>query len=104
MGWDRGRYYSRSRKVDGRVVREYVGGGLAGQLAAQLDAAERQKRELDRAERMAMRADVEALDAKVDELDEVAKLLAGAALLAAGYRRHNRGEWRKRRVQADQGG
>jgi hypothetical protein len=27
MGWDRGRYYTRSRKVNGRVVREYVGTG-----------------------------------------------------------------------------
>ena len=24
MGWERGRYYTRSRKVDGRVIREYV--------------------------------------------------------------------------------
>jgi hypothetical protein len=102
MGWDRGRYYSRSRKVDGRVVREYVGGGLTGQLAAQLDAVERAKREADRAEQEALRAEVEALDAALDDLNEVAELLAGAALLAAGYHRHKRGEWRKRRVQADQ--
>jgi hypothetical protein len=25
MGWDRGRYYTRSKKVNGRVVREYIG-------------------------------------------------------------------------------
>ena len=31
MGWERGRYYTRSKKVNGRVVREYVG---TGQLAA----------------------------------------------------------------------
>ena len=37
MGWDKGKYYSRSKKVNGRVVREYVGGGrvgLAGELMA----------------------------------------------------------------------
>jgi len=27
MGWDQGRYYTRSRKVNGRVVREYIGTG-----------------------------------------------------------------------------
>jgi hypothetical protein len=104
MGWDRGRYYTRSRKVDGRVVRQYVGGGLTGQLAAQLDAVERAQRQADRAEQKAMRTEVEALDAELDELNDLADLLARAALLAAGYRQHKRGEWRKRRVQAHQGG
>jgi len=48
MGWERrkrgGLYYTRSRKVSGRVVREYVGGGLAGHLAAQMDDNERMDR------------------------------------------------------------
>jgi hypothetical protein len=45
MGWERrGRgswYYTRSKKVRGRVVREYVGGGLLGQSAALSDAKRR---------------------------------------------------------------
>jgi hypothetical protein len=44
------------------------------------------------------------LDAPIIELDELADLLAHAALLAAGFRRHNRGEWRKGREQPDQAG
>ena|SRR5579884_1020577 len=28
MSWDRGRYYSRSKRVDGRIVRQYIGCGL----------------------------------------------------------------------------
>lgn len=101
MGWDRGRYYTRSRKVNGRVVREYIGTGRAAELIAQLDALERERREMERGARRAARVDLEALDAPLDELHDLADLVAHAALLVAGYRRHNRGEWRKRRAESE---
>jgi hypothetical protein len=98
MGWDKnGRYYTRSKRVNGRVVREYVGGGRAGELVAQLDALERQKRETERECARVERERVEALDAPLLELDELADLVARAALAAAGYAQHHRGEWRKAR-------
>ena len=47
--WERrergGLYYTRSRKVNGQVVGEYVGGGVLGQLAARMNADERCRRE-----------------------------------------------------------
>src|SRR3712207_6470454 len=53
MGWEKrdrgGLYYTRSKKVGGRVVREYVGGGILGHLAALQDAQERQRREQEAA-------------------------------------------------------
>lgn len=97
MGWDKGRYYTRSRKVNGRVVREYIGIGELAELAAQMDAINRADREAEREARRVEKAELEALDAPLNELNELADLLARAVLVAAGFRQHKRDEWRKRR-------
>jgi hypothetical protein len=98
MAWEKsGRYYTLSRKVGGRVVREYVGAGPVAELLAGLDAIERERKEAERAGLRAEREEMDALDAPLAELDELAELAAHAALVAAGFRRHHRGEWRKRR-------
>jgi hypothetical protein len=97
VGWDKGRYYTRSKKVNGRVVREYVGIGEVAELAAQIDAINREKRETERDALRAERAALETLDAPMNELNDLADLLARAVLLAAGYQQHKRGEWRRRR-------
>ena len=99
--WERrergGLYYTRSRKEGGRVVREYIGGGVLGKIAALQDEYEQRTREEDAALAKEERQRLEELVAPVDELCEAAEVLARAALVSAGYRRHNRGEWRKRR-------
>jgi hypothetical protein len=98
MGWDKnGRYYTRSKRVNGRVVREYVGGGSVGELVAQMDAIERDERATERQRARIERERIAELDAPLAELNELADLLARAALLAVGYVQHNRGEWRKKR-------
>jgi hypothetical protein len=97
MGWDKGRYYTRSRKVNGRVVREYVGSGPVAALAAQMDALERERKEAEAAAWRAEKARLDALDADVAALIDLTDLLARAALRAAGFHQHKRGEWRKRR-------
>jgi hypothetical protein len=101
MGWEKrergGLYYTRSRKVNGQVLREYVGGGELGALAAKSDALERLQRE---EEVQALRKEclrMEALEAPLEELCTAAEILSRATLLAAGYRRHKRGEWRRKR-------
>ena len=102
MAWEErkrgGRYYTRSRRSpeDGRVLREYVGGGPAGELAAKED---RQRRELEEAKREREKAELErlkALVAPVLEVSEAAEILARAHLVAAGYHRH-KGEYRRAR-------
>ena len=100
MAWERrergGRYYTRSRREGGRVVREYVGGGLAGEMA---EEADRTKRELEEARREREKEELErleALAAPVLELSEAAEILAHAHLVAAGYHKH-KGEYRRAR-------
>ncbi len=92
-----GLYYTRSRKEGGRVVREYVGGGPLGELAAQMDDELRQRHQEERAARKEERERLDAMMAPVEELCEAAEVIARASLLASGYRQHNRGEWRKKR-------
>lgn len=102
MGWEaRGdgcrSYYYRGRKVDGRVVKEYVGTGEVAELSAALDARERDARAAAAEALRERRARDAEVDADVGAIEEAARVLAAATLLAAGYHRHHRGEWRRRR-------
>ena len=101
MAWERrggtGRYYSRSLRRDGRVVRQYVGGGDVGETAA---AADRDRRATRDAEREAMRLTLGRLaevDRQVAVLCEAAETATRACLLLGGYQRHDRGQWRRKR-------
>jgi hypothetical protein len=94
-----GLYYTRSSKLGGKVVREYIGAGMLGKIAALEDERERHRREEEAAFWREEREQLEALSASVDELCEAAETIARAVLLAAGFRRHNRSEWRRQRDQ-----
>jgi hypothetical protein len=97
MSWVRGQYYIRSRKVNGRVVSEYVGCGRVGQLAADADALRRKQRQRAAQARRAMKAELAALNADMKAMMRATELVARAVLLAAGYHQHKHGEWRKKR-------
>src|SRR5262245_56877782 len=98
MGWERGYYYC-VRKVNGRVVREYIGAGKVAELVAQMDVLERERRRLEALERRHEKDQLKALDADLKAVNDRIDLAARAALLAAGFHQHKRGEWRKRREQ-----
>lgn len=102
MSWETrnggGRYYTRSRRRKGRVVREYLGAGEVATLMAQIDAVDRAKRDAELEARRKRRARTEALDANVAAFCNLAELFGRAALVVAGFRRHHRGEWRKSRA------
>jgi hypothetical protein len=100
MAWEtrlRGdRYYTRSRREDGRVVREYIGAGAVGELAALRDAQERHRRKEADERGRAFVNQAKDLAAPVLELCEATDVLLRVHLVAAGYVRH-KGEWRLKR-------
>lgn len=104
MAWENeGRYYTRSVRERGRIKREYLGCGETAQVIARMDALDRGRRDDERYERRAARSE----DAEASRLvrwycgavEDVLK----SELTAQGYRRHQRGEWRKQRRKGTHG-
>jgi hypothetical protein len=98
MAWDRRghrRYYYASHRVGGRPVRRYVGAGPAAELEAAAADLRRLKREVAARELAAQEARLREAGAPLLALCELTDIMARAALLAAGYRQHDRGEWRR---------
>src|SRR5262245_5969827 len=101
MSWQArssGTYYYRSIRTGSKVRCLYFGSGLTGECAAALDELRRLARVEERERRRAHEELERAADAALERLCEAARLLAHAALLAAGYHQHARGTWRKKRV------
>src|SRR5215470_9477783 len=97
MPWEkRGlqQFYYRSQRVNGRVIKKYLGTGYAAQQAYEID----QQRQEEKKQERAMRKEIEALDHQTNSLWNMTKTLVKAHLLVAGYHQHHRGEWRKRRI------
>lgn len=100
MGWEsrngRGHYYTRSRKISGRVVREYVGSGPVAEVAARVDALQRRERDQAQAARKTERESDQAQEKALADYCQAVDAALAAALLAAGYHKH-KGQWRRRR-------
>jgi hypothetical protein len=89
MAWEsrkgRGRYYTRSRRRGGRVVREYLGAGEMAELTSRAAELRRKRLATTSQDRREWKAAVDALDSTVADACEAIDLLAQAALLVAGY-------------------
>lgn len=98
MGWEKdGRYYTRSSRVDGRVVREYVGSGELPVLSARLDAIHRGQRQEERQQERQQGQALQAEDKELRAYCQAVETVLRAVLTGAGYHQHARGTWRKRR-------
>ena len=104
MAWELGRrgqrFYTRTRRVGGRRVREYLGSGPRAQAAAEADGRRRAEREAQAAARRRERDRLAEADGLVLQLCEAVGLAASAVLAASGFHRHG-GEWRARRHGGD---
>lgn len=100
MAWERRNnrlFFYRSRYVNGRTVKEYVGCGPEAERVAREDAEERAQREADLQERRQRRQEYGAVQLALKALTNECQTLMRASLLSAGYHQHARGKWRKRR-------
>ncbi len=102
MGWSRGRdrrywYYSRAKRVGGRIITQYIGGGDAGERAAAEDAQRRAQRRAERETRLAEQQRWSEAQTVSDDLSAGVDLLMQLLLILNGYHRHDGGEWRRRR-------
>ena len=99
------RYYYQAQRVNGRIVYTYYGTGRTAALIAGIDQLDRERRQQERWEAQMARNEFAELAATPEDLLlllEQAQSAASAALVAAGYHQHKRGEWRKKRANKDE--
>lgn len=101
MAWETrqrgGRYYTRSRKVHGRVIREYIGAGERGEQAALQDRLRRAEHTREKTQCCQQRERSAQADRALASYYQQVEAHLRAALVAAGYHQHDRGEWRRAR-------
>jgi len=90
-------YLYRSTRRGGRVTSQYLGRGEDALLIDAVETMERDDKEYQRHQERSERKELADLERAIEAMAEQARFLAGEALISAGYHRHNRGEWRKRR-------
>jgi len=101
MGWDRktksGRsYYYQAKRINGRVLKTYVGSGKTAERAAQQDLELRRRQKADREYWEHVFSQFDENRQTTDALLAWTKLLMRSALVSQGYYQHHRGEWRMR--------
>src|SRR4051812_40775417 len=100
MGWKtiHGRQYYYTSERDGpRITTTYYGAGRLAASVATLDAIDRAERQTQRDAQRVKRERDDAAERDIADWFDQVEALAHAALVAAGYHRHKRGEWRKSR-------
>lgn len=102
MGWDKKKrgakhgYYYQSVRVQGRVVKKYVGTGVLAELVALQDVRRRTADARIKTANHAERVHLTELDHAIRTACSAGCLFMRAALVLDGYHCHH-GEWRRRR-------
>ncbi len=95
------RYAYRSRWVEGRPVKEYVGVGAQAEAAERAQIEARIERDVRRQRWERQWAEIEAARAALDRFCAQADLWVRITLVLAGYYLHHGHEWRQRRTTRD---
>jgi hypothetical protein len=102
VGWEirqsGNRYYTRSRREHGRVVRQYIGTGQIGELAAAEDEERRQAKLVELQQLRRIEEADKGLESLLTKFDAYTNQIATWLLLAAGCHRPKR-QWRRKRDQ-----
>lgn len=99
MSWEKrgdNRYYYRRRKVNGRVIAEYIGAGDMAEAIARADEHDRRRRQRAAAEFHALVEEDRRQGVTLAEVNELVRSAVAGVLIANGYHMHKR-QWRKRR-------
>lgn len=103
MAWEnrsgKGRYYTRSRRVNGLVIREYYGTGAAAELAAAEHAREQLKRIEETKHRLELIRRLTKQCPAMRLADSIADAIVEVSLAKQGYHRYRGSTWRKKRGQ-----
>jgi hypothetical protein len=91
------RYYYRSFRERGRVRTVYVGTGQVAESAAAADNARRAARAAQQTGLRTEQGRFGEVDGVVDHASQATDAVVRANLMFAGFYRHERGRWRKRR-------
>jgi hypothetical protein len=88
MSWEsrrgRGGYYTRSRRHNGKIIREYVGSGPLAEFAYQSDLDQRLARAERRKQELAIQAADRAADQIAKQLEELVSAILEARTRARG--------------------
>jgi hypothetical protein len=96
MAWEKrgsGKFYYRSLRVRGQVVKQYIGNAEQGRQAAAADAAAKESRRQDARFRQEKSHALDDLVADLDEFDKLVDQLVTCQLLCGGWKKHHR-QWR----------
>jgi len=96
MAFDKRGYFYRSRKVNGKVRRDYFGRDVFAEFAALLLQEAKQERAKRTETKKAHSTSLKAADGLLRALDSQLDLVASAYLAGAGFHRHERGPWIRR--------
>ena len=92
-----GRYYTRSRRINGHVTREYVGIGDKGEAAAAEDQRQRLARQEEKNHLAHYILQSSRHQRALNGIEHLGNLYLESILSGASYHLHRNAEWRKRR-------